>query len=278
MTSSAASRERRPRPPPARSASGRLGRRWGAQHDLVAGRGRDQVARRWCRRSPGRGRRRPGGRRCPAARSSGGWRPAPPGPAAASARRKPRIQMMPSGSMPLNGSSSISTGGSPSIAAAMPEPLAHAERVAARLAPAAGSRPDLADHLVDPAGGQALGAGQPQQVVAGAAGWAAARPRPAARRRGVSGCRRRPVRPAADQRAARVGGVQAEDHPHRGRLARPVRADEAGDLPGLDGEGHAVQRQRRPEPLAQPGDFNGCFVHAWQVLRRRRRCQPGVGG
>jgi len=33
---------------------------------------------------------------------------------------KPRIQMMPSGSMPLNGSSMISTGGSPSIEAAIP--------------------------------------------------------------------------------------------------------------------------------------------------------------
>ena len=41
-------------------------------------------------------------------------------PSAASDRRNPRIQTMPSGSMPLNGSSIISTGGSPSSAAAMP--------------------------------------------------------------------------------------------------------------------------------------------------------------
>ncbi|GIE78746.1 hypothetical protein Aph02nite_46960 [Actinoplanes philippinensis] len=41
-------------------------------------------------------------------------------PCSAIDRRKPRIQMMPSGSMPLNGSSSISDGGSPSSAAAMP--------------------------------------------------------------------------------------------------------------------------------------------------------------
>ena len=41
-------------------------------------------------------------------------------PSAASEARKRRIQTMPSGSMPLNGSSSISTGGSPSSAAAMP--------------------------------------------------------------------------------------------------------------------------------------------------------------
>ena len=41
-------------------------------------------------------------------------------PWAARDRRKPRIHTMPSGSMPLNGSSNISTGGSPSSAAAIP--------------------------------------------------------------------------------------------------------------------------------------------------------------
>jgi hypothetical protein len=35
---------------------------------------------------------------------------------------------------------------------------------------------------------------------------------------------------------ARVLRVQAQDHPHRGRLPGPVRADEPGDLPGPDGE------------------------------------------
>ena len=41
-------------------------------------------------------------------------------PCPASDRRNPRIHTMPSGSMPLNGSSIISTGGSPSMAAAIP--------------------------------------------------------------------------------------------------------------------------------------------------------------
>ena len=41
-------------------------------------------------------------------------------PSAASSRRNPRIQRMPSGSSPLTGSSNISTAGSPSSAAAMP--------------------------------------------------------------------------------------------------------------------------------------------------------------
>ena len=64
---------------------------------------------------------------------------------------------------------------------------------------------------------------------------------------------------AADQRGALVGRVEAEDHPHRGGLAGAVRADEAGDLPGRDGERHPVQRDGRPEPLAQPGDLDGGF-------------------
>ena len=50
-----------------------------------------------------------------------------------------------------------------------PEPLPHAERVAARLAPGRRLQAGLLDHLIDPLGGQALRMGQPQQVVAGAA-------------------------------------------------------------------------------------------------------------
>ena len=41
-------------------------------------------------------------------------------PSAASDRRKPRIQTMPSGSIPLNGSSSMIAAGFPSMAAAIP--------------------------------------------------------------------------------------------------------------------------------------------------------------
>ena len=41
-------------------------------------------------------------------------------PLAASERKNPRIHTMPSGSIPLNGSSSMIAAGLPSIAAAMP--------------------------------------------------------------------------------------------------------------------------------------------------------------
>ena len=67
------------------------------------------------------------------------------------------------------------------------EPLPHAQRVAAGLAPGGLLQAGLLDHLVDPPGAQALGVGQPQQVVAGACGWAAGRRRPAATRRGSAG-------------------------------------------------------------------------------------------
>jgi len=121
---------------------------------------------------------------------------------------------------------------------------------------------DLADRLLDdlvgPLGAQSLGVSQPQQVVAGrSAGLQRARVEQGAdlaERVAQAG-----VGTAADGRGAFVGRVQAEDDPHGSGLARTVRADEPGDLPGYDGERHAVQSEGRPEPLTQPGDFDGCL-------------------
>jgi hypothetical protein len=48
-----------------------------------------------------------------------------------------------------------------------PEPLPHAQGEAAGLTPASAPQAGLLDHLVDPPDGQALGVGQPQQMVAG---------------------------------------------------------------------------------------------------------------
>jgi len=136
-----------------------------------------------------------------------------------------------------------------------PEPLPHAQRVAARPAPGDAFQARLLDHLVHAPGGHALRVRQPEQVVAGAA----ARLERARVQQRAEDPHRLPqarVRLAADQGLALVGRVQAEYDPHGGGLARPVRADEAGDLAGLDGERYAVQRQRRPEPLAHPVDFD----------------------
>ena len=42
-------------------------------------------------------------------------------------------------------------------------------------------------------------------------------------------------------------------------LPAPFGTDESGDLPRLDGECHPVQRDGRPEVLAQAADFDRCF-------------------
>ena len=104
---------------------------------------------------------------------------------------------MPSGSRPLIGSSKSSVAGSPSSAAAMPEPLRHAEREPAD-APAGDVRQaDLVEHLVDAAcaAGRrrrraSAGAGAPCACRAACGRRAARRPRASARRaRGSAGRR-----------------------------------------------------------------------------------------
>jgi len=144
-----------------------------------------------------------------------------------------------------------------------PQPLPHAKGEPAGLAPDRGAQPGLLHDLVDPFGVQALGVGQPQQVVAGA---------PARLQRG--GVQQRPdmaqrvpqagVGLPADQRGALIRGIEAEDHPHRGGFPGAVRADKAGHLARGDRERHPVQGQHRPEALTQAVDFNGC-LHALTV-------------
>ena len=126
------------------------------------------------------------------------------------ARRRPaycmklRIQRMPSGSSPLTGSSNISTCGSPSIAAAMPEALGHAEREA--LDPLAGhlAHARHVEHLVHPLGRQAVGLGQRQQVAAGRTRRRGRPWRPAARRPRASALAQVRVAAAVDQRPRRA--------------------------------------------------------------------------
>ena len=59
------------------------------------------------------------------------------------------------------------------------------------------------------------------------------------------------VRLPADQGRSVVGLVKSENHAHRRRLSRPVRADETGHAPRRDRERHAVESRRAAEPLAQ---------------------------
>ena len=146
-----------------------------------------QAARpRWCRPPGGHGRSPRGGRRCPAARPSGGSRQSTARPSPASLRRKPRIQTMPSGSRPLKGSSSMRIGRVAEHGRGQPEALAHAQGVAAGLAPRHALQAGLRDHLIDaarrsvPASGPAR-AGGCDRCGSGAGRWRQAARRPARR-------------------------------------------------------------------------------------------------
>jgi hypothetical protein len=52
------------------------------------------------------------------------------------------------------------------------------------------------------------------------------------------------VRLAVEQDRAGARRIKARDHPHGGRFAGPVRAEEAGDPAGPDDEGGFVDRNR----------------------------------
>jgi hypothetical protein len=123
------------------------------------------------------------------------------------------------------------------------EPLVHAEREGAHPLARDVAEPGDAEHFADPPAGDAVAVGQPHQVMGGAAA--------ADDGRGVQQRADRPqrmgqlaVRLAVDQDRAGARGVQAQDHPHRGRLACPVWAEEAGDPAGPDDEGGFVDRDR----------------------------------
>ena len=101
--------------------------------------------------------------------------------------------------------------------------------------------------------------GRARQVRAGGPA-AGARPSRRAARRPAAAARRLDVGAAADGDGAGGRAVEAEDQPHRGRLARAVRAEEAGHRPGLD----ARTSGRRPRSGRRT---------AWsgRVLRSRER-------
>ena len=263
-----ARRPRRPsRPPrPAASSAARGSRR--AHRDAVAGRAGEQLAHGVSAiRRP-----RPITTRWSAVSSSSLIRwleTSTVRPSAASARRKPRIQRMPSGSSPLTGSSNSSSGGSPSSAAAMPEPLAHPEREAAD-APARDARqPDELEHLVARArrGSPLLRASQSRWSSRAQAGVhrAGVEQRADLAQRALE----RRVRPAGDQRRARrrarrARGSSASSSTCRRRSGRRTRSRAR-----LDGERQVVDGERRPVALGQPSTS----IMAPTVCAGRRACR-----
>ena len=184
-----------------------------------------------------------------------------------------RIQRMPSGSRPLTGSSSSSTAGSPSSAAAMPSRWAMPrENLPARRS-AAGPIPVISSTSSTRWRGIALPA-------ASAVRWAAGR---AAGVEGL-GLQQRadfPQRPAqlvvtlaVDPGRPGVRPVQAEDHPHRGGLAGAVRAEEARHRAGPDVEAEVIHGGRGAVALDQAA----CLDHEKSSLVVAERARPPSGG
>ena len=164
-----------------------------------------------------------------------------------------RSQRMPSGSRPLDGSSSSRTCGSPSSAPArarrwrMPR-----ENPPARWS-AADSRPTSARTSSTRPAGMPL-------MAAMARRWLRA-VRPGCMHRASStaptsraGCAEVGVADAVVADLAGIGSGEPDHHPHRGRLAGAVRADEAGDPAGGDVEGQVVDGGAVAVVLGESGD------------------------
>jgi hypothetical protein len=152
------------------------------------------------------------------------------------------------------------------------EPLLHAERETA-----------------DPAPGHRLEPGQPQDRGDTLPGYPVGlRDRPQVRPGGPAGVQggrveqradlaQRPDQPvvaaAADQGPAGGWRGQTENDPHRGGLARAVRAEEAGHPPRADGEAQVVDRGDRAEALAEPLHLD----HAAPPVSHARRRPSSAG-
>ncbi len=194
-------------------------------------------------------------------------------PSAARRRNSVRIQRIPSGSRPLTGSSHSSTPGSPSSAAARPSRCRMpSENFPARRGGHA-VEADEVEHLVHPPGADAVALGQAEQVMERAA--------PAVQRAGLEHrahlVQRAPdvrVGAAVDQHRAAGRPVQAEDHPHRGRLAGAVGSEEAGDDAGTDVEAELVDGPHRAVVLAQPACTDHGHDRALRAGARHIRDAP----
>ena len=116
-----------------------------------------------------------------------------------------------------------------------------------------GLQADLGEDLVDPGDGDAAQGGHGPEVVAG----------------GVAGVHAASVEDGADEAGgvaevgvadavvadlAGVGPGEPDHHPHGGRLAGAVGADEAGDPAGGDGEGEVVDGGAVAVVLGESGD------------------------
>jgi hypothetical protein len=136
------------------------------------------------------------------------------------------------------------------------EPLGHAEREPAGPPARHAAESHQVQDLIDAGAADPVAVRQAQQVVAGAA--AAVERLGLQQRPGLE--QRAPpdrVRPAADGDRSGIRRVQAEDQPHRGGLAGPVRPEEAGDLTGWHRKGQVIYGHGAAVPLGRAG----CLDH-----------------
>ena len=176
-------------------------------------------------------------------------------PSAARAFIRFLIHKMPSGSSPLTGSSNMSTLGSPSKVAAMPKALAHAEREPLGPLLRHLGEADKLEDLADAALRQVVGLRQAEQVVVGRPA-AVHRLRVEQRADLAHRISQVAVVAAVHRDGASVRVVKPEDAPHRGGLAGPVRAQEAGDLARLNAERQPVDGGFLPVPLREALHLN----------------------
>ncbi len=167
--------------------------------------------------------------------------------------------------------------GSPSMAAAMPEPLGHTEREATD--PLLG---DLAharhlEHLVHALGRDAVGLAQRHEVGprrAAAVDVLGVEQGPDLAHRILGRAEALPV----DQGLAGCRPVEPQDQPHRRRLAGPVRPEETGDDARLNGERQVVDGELVPVALAQTAHLNHAglsrVLASCGVSKTRRRAVP----
>jgi hypothetical protein len=135
------------------------------------------------------------------------------------------------------------------------EPLAHAERERSRPLPGDVVQPDEVDQRVHPLLRDPVRLRERQQVVVGGAAGVhrtclEQRARLVQRRGELA------VALAVEGGGARGRRVEAEDQAHRRRLARAVRAEEAGHDTGSDREGQIIDRPLRSVVLGEAGDLD----------------------
>ena len=178
-------------------------------------------------------------------------------PSAARLLIRSRMSRMPPGSSPFVGSSSTSSLGFAEQRRRQAEPLPHPLRVAADLVACPALKPDRLEHGADPAGGvPAVEGGEQLEVrAAGQIRVEVGRLDEAADT--VERLRKLPLRVATeDPDLALVRAQQSEQHAHRGRLAGPVRAEEAVDVALVDAQIDVVHRTDVPVRLDEPAGLH----------------------